>query len=90
MDIRVKWIMDINGFRIYLKKYNGNNNCYNDNYINNQLNNIQLRVTFLGLNVNIFNLGDSSLDYQMFSKACRVSISLLKKIYFKFSIGRFY
>ena len=79
MDIRVIWIMDINGFRIYLNKYNDNNNCYNDSYINNQLNNIQLRVTFLGLNVNIFNLGYSSLDYQMFSKAFRVSTSLLKK-----------
>ena len=77
------------GFRIYLNKCNGNNYCYNDSYISNQLNNIKFRVTYLGLNINIFNLGEKSLDYQMFSKACSVSISLLKKFYFTFSIGRF-
>ena len=77
------------GFRIYLNKCNGDNNCYNDSYIHNQLNNIKFRVTYLGLNLNIFNLGQKSLDYQMISKACSVSTNLLKKFYFTFSIGRF-
>ena len=77
------------GFRIYLNKCNGKNNCYNDSYISQQLNNIKFRVSYLGLNINIFNLGEKSIDYQMFSKACSVSTSLLKKFYFTFSIGRF-
>ena len=77
------------GFRIYLNKCNGNNNCYNDSYISNQLKNIKFRVSYLGLNINIFNLGEKSLEYQMFTQACSVSTNLLKKFYFKFSIGRF-
>lgn len=78
------------GFRIYLNKCNGNNNCYNNSYIASKLNNIKFRVTYLGLNLNIYSLNRQKLDFQMFSKAVSISTNILKKFYFTFSIGRFY
>ena len=77
------------GFRIYLNKCNGKSYCYDDSVIIQKLQNIKFRVTYLGLNTNIFNLG-KELNYQMFSKSCSISTNLLKKIYFTFSIGRFH
>jgi len=77
------------GFRIYLNKCNGNKNCYNDSYILQKLKNIKFRVTYLGLNINIFNLDEKNINYQMFSKSCSISTNILKKFYFTFSIGRF-
>lgn len=76
------------GFRIYLNKCN-NNNCYDESVILSKLSNIKFRVSYLGLNTNIFKIGTSDLNYQMSSKACSVSTNILKKVYFSFSIGRF-
>ena len=78
------------GFRIYLNKCNGKVNCYNDSYIIKTLQNIKFRVSYLGLNTNIFDFGNQKLNYQMFSKSCSVSTNILKKFYFTFSIGRLY
>ena len=77
------------GFRIYLNKCNNRNDCYDNEYIVKKLQNIKFRVTYLGINTNIFDLGNQNLNYQMISKACSVSTYLLKKFYFTFSIGRF-
>ena len=77
------------GFRIYLNKCNDKKDCYEDNYIIQKLKNIKFRVTYLGLNTNIFTLRNENLKLQMFSKACSVSTSLLKKFYFTFSIGKY-
>ena len=77
------------GLRIYLNKCNNRNDCYDNEYIVKKLQNIKFRVTYLGLNTNIFDLGNQNLKYQMISKACSVSTYLLKKFYFTFSIGRF-
>ena len=77
------------GFRIYLNKCSSNNNCYNESEILTKLSNIKFRVTYLGLNTNIFNIGNKNLNYQMISKACSISTNILKKNYFTFTIGRF-
>jgi hypothetical protein len=77
------------GFRIYLNKCNNRNDCYDNEYIVKKMQNIKFKVTYLGLNTNIFDLGNQNLKYQMISKACSVSTYLLKKFYFTFSIGRF-
>ena len=77
------------GFRVYLNKCNGNKDCYEDKYILQKLKNIKFRVTYLGLNANIFTLENQNLKLRMFSKACSVSTSILKKFYFTFSIGKF-
>ena len=77
------------GFRIYLNKCNSNNNCYDESEIKSKLSNIKFRVSYLGLNTNIFNIGTKNLGFQMISKACSVSTNILKKIYFTFTIGRF-
>ena len=77
------------GFRIYLNKCN-NNNCYDESVILSKLSNIKFRVSYLGLNTNIFKIGTSDLNYQMTSKACSVSTNILKKVYFSFSFGRFF
>ena len=78
------------GFRIYLNKCNNRDDCYEDNYIKKKLQNIKFRVTYLGLNTNIIHLGNKNFNYQMISKSCSVSTSLLKKFYFTFSIGKLY
>ena len=77
------------GFRIYLNKCNGKNDCYNDSYIIQRLKNIKFTIAYLGLNINLLKMGGKNMDYQMFSKACSISTNLLKKFYFPFSIGRF-
>ena len=77
------------GFRIYLNKCNGKKDCYEDGFIIQKLQNIKFRVTYLGLNTNIFTLGNEKIKLQMFSKACSVSTSILKKFYFTFSIGKY-
>ena len=78
------------GFRIYLNKCNRQQQeCYDDNYITSKLQNIKFRVMYLGLNINIFNLGNKKIKYQTFSKSCSISTNILKKFYFTFSIGKF-
>ena len=76
------------GFRVYLNKCNSKKDCYEDIIIIQKLQNIKFRVTYLGLNTNIFTLGNQNLKLQMFSKACSVSTNILKKFYFTFSIGK--
>ena len=78
------------GFRIYLNKCNGKSDCYNNSEIIKKLQNIKFRVTYLGLNINIFNHENDDSNFQMFSKSCSVSTNILKKFYFNFSIGRFH
>ena len=78
------------GFRIYLNKCNGRNDCYEDSFILQKLQNIKFRVNYLGLNTNIFSLGNQEFKLQMYSKACSISTNLLKKHYFTFSIGKFH
>ena len=77
------------GFRIYLNKCN-NNNCYTESEILSKLSNIKFRVSYLGLNTNIFSIGSTEFNYRMISRACSISTNILKKIYFTFSVGRFY
>ena len=49
------------GFRVYLNKCNGKKDCYEDSFIVEKLQNIKFRVTYLGLNTNIFTLGNQNL-----------------------------
>lgn len=78
------------GFRIYINRCNGKPSCYNNSVIVNKLQNSKFIMTYLSLKTNIYDLDKNNLEYQIISKSCSISTNILKKIYYTFSIGRFY
>ncbi len=78
------------GFRIYLNKCSGKPNCYDESVVVDKLQNSKFIVMFLSLDTNIYSLDGSHLKYQLFSQTLSMSTNLLKKIFFTFSVGRFF
>ena len=76
------------GIRLYINKCSGSN-CYNDSVITSKLHNSKFLVTYLSLSSNIFYLNNEKLKYQLFTKSCSLSTTVLKKIGFTYNIGRF-
>ena len=76
------------GLRIYINKCSSSD-CYDTNEIIKKLHNAKFIVTYLSLSSNMFYLNSQNLKYQLFSKSCSLSTSILKKIVFTYDIGRF-
>ena len=77
------------GIRIYINKCSGSD-CYDDEEIAKKFHNAKFFVTYLSLSSNMFTLTGDDIKYQLFTKFCSLSTSILKKIVFTFDIGRFY
>jgi hypothetical protein len=77
------------GIRIYINKCSGSD-CYEDDVIAEKFHNAKFFVTYLSLSSNMFTLKGEDIKYQLFTKFCSLSTSILKKIVFTYDIGRFY
>ena len=77
------------GIRVYINKCSGSH-CYNTSIIDNKLNNARFRISYLSLSSNMFYLNSENIKYQLFTKYCSLSTTVLKKIVFTFDIGRFH
>jgi len=77
------------GIRIYINKCSGTD-CYDDDDIAKKFHNAKFFVTYLSLSSNMFTLRGDNIKYQLFTKFCSLSTSILKKIVFTFDVGRFY
>ena len=77
------------GIRVYINKCSGDN-CYSDEEISKKLHNAKFKVSYLSLSSNMFYLNSPDIKYQLFTKFCSISTSILKKIVFTYDIGRFY
>ena len=77
------------GIRIYINKCSGSD-CYDDDVIAEKFHNVKFFVTYLSLSSNMFTLKGEDIKYQLYTKFCSLSPSILKKIVFTYDIGRFY
>ena len=77
------------GIRIYINKCSGSD-CYDNSVISKQLHNAKFMVNYLSLSSNMFYLKSQDVKYEIYTKFCSLSTSILKKIVFTYDIGRFY
>ena len=77
------------GLRVYINKCSGRD-CYDDDVIEKQFHNSKFYLYYLGLSSNMFYLNSEDVKYQILTKFCSLSTTVLKKIVFTFDIGRFH
>ena len=77
------------GIRIYINKCSGSD-CYDSSVVTKQLHNAKFIVNYLSLSSNMFYLKSQDAKYEIYTKFCSLSTSILKKIVFTYDIGRFY
>ena len=77
------------GIRIYINKCSGSD-CYDSSVVTKQLHNAKFIVNYLSLSSNMFYLKSQDVKYELYTKFCSLSTSILKKIVFTYDIGRFY
>ncbi len=77
------------GLRVYINKCSGRD-CYDDDVIEKQFHNSKFYLYYLSLSSNMFYLNSGDVKYQLLTKFCSLSTTVLKKIVFTFDIGRFH